>query len=225
MHLLQSSKVNFNFIPRFALNQCRLFSNMTQGIGLDPFALKNFACKDGIIECDPIEFTAKVNEHYAKVGEKGLVEGYAPFCKHIFVPNFVNNLPDSVLKITDANRSKLRCDYKARTEKELAVLTRWFEKGDVEAKQADWLDVILYSREQIDKENEATGDTPAAGDERTAWGIVAIKPQGIDSEIPMEPITMMRNALGKAEGGSGVPLDHAKYKASSDFWSAHARIS
>jgi len=23
----------------------------------------------------------------------------------------------------------------------------------------------------------------------------------------MDPITMMRNALGKAEGGSGVPLD------------------
>jgi hypothetical protein len=26
-------------------------------------------------------------------------------------------------------------------------------------------------------------------------------------ETPMEPITMMRNALGKTEGGSGVPLD------------------
>jgi len=29
----------------------------------------------------------------------------------------------------------------------------------------------------------------------------------IDSEIPMDPITIMRNALGKEEGGSGVKLD------------------
>lgn len=29
------------------------------------------------------------------------------------------------------------------------------------------------------------------------WGVVSIKPQNLDREIPMDPITMMRNALGK----------------------------
>lgn len=29
-------------------------------------------------------------------------------------------------------------------------------------------------------------------------------------------------ALGVAEGGSGVPLDHAAYRRSVDYWSAHA---
>lgn len=29
---------------------------------------------------------------------------------------------------------------------------------------------------------------------------------------------MMRNALGKAEGGSGVPLDREKYMESVKFW-------
>jgi len=38
-------------------------------------------------------------------------------------------------------------------------------------------------------------------------------------EIPMAPITMMRNALGVAEGGSGVPLDPVAYRRSVDFWS------
>ena len=33
----------------------------------------------------------------------------------------------------------------------------------------------------------------------------------INYEIPMNPITMMRNALGKSEGGSGVPLEREKY--------------
>lgn len=33
------------------------------------------------------------------------------------------------------------------------------------------------------------------------WGIVSIKPQNVDHETPMNPITIMRNALGVAEGG------------------------
>jgi len=40
----------------------------------------------------------------------------------------------------------------------------------------------------------------------------------------MDPITMMRNALGKEEGGSGVPLNRKKYKESVAFWSIHANI-
>lgn len=35
---------------------------------------------------------------------------------------------------------------------------------------------------------------------------------------------MLRNALGREYGGSGVPLDQAKYKESVDFWSKHAII-
>lgn len=39
------------------------------------------------------------------------------------------------------------------------------------------------------------------------FGIVSVKFEDEKKETPMDPITMMRNALGKAEGGSGVPLD------------------
>ena len=44
-------------------------------------------------------------------------------------------------------------------------------------------------------------------------------------ETPMQPITMLRNALGKAEGGSGVPLEREKYQASVDYWSVHVPIA
>jgi Protein of unknown function (DUF3228) len=54
------------------------------------------------------------------------------------------------------------------------------------------------------------------------WGVVGIKAQDIDTEIPMQPITMLRNALGKEEGGSGVKLERAKYEESVAFWSKHA---
>lgn len=40
----------------------------------------------------------------------------------------------------------------------------------------------------------------------------------------MDPITMMRNALGKEEGGSGVPLDREKYLKSVEFWKEYALI-
>lgn len=48
--------------------------------------------------------------------------------------------------------------------------------------------------------------------------------QDEDYEIPMSPITMMRNALGRSEGGSGVSLDRAKYQEAVDYWQNHALI-
>ena len=56
------------------------------------------------------------------------------------------------------------------------------------------------------------------------WGVVSIKPQSVDHEVPMLPITMMRNALGVNEGGSGVALDREQYNQSVAFWSAHAAV-
>ena len=38
----------------------------------------------------------------------------------------------------------------------------------------------------------------------------------------MAPITMMRNALGVEEGGSGVPTDREAYRRSVAFWRTHA---
>ena len=111
----------------------------------------------------------------------------------------------------------------------------------MQAERATWLDIILYSREQIEKENAAMAGRPpsaaapslpplspslstGSSDSRWRWGIVSIKPQSADSEVPMLPITMMRNALGVDEGGSGVALDRDKYTAAVEFWSRHANV-
>ncbi len=40
----------------------------------------------------------------------------------------------------------------------------------------------------------------------------------------LQPITMLRNALGREEGGSGVPLDRDKYEAAVAYWDTHATI-
>jgi hypothetical protein len=56
------------------------------------------------------------------------------------------------------------------------------------------------------------------------WGIISVKGQLCDYELPMQPITMMRNALGVSEGGSGIPLDREKYRESVAFWTEHVAI-
>lgn len=203
-----------------------------RAIVLDPFAAKNFVEPGqklegrAFIQFEKNAFEDKVNEFYQEclaAGKMPLQPGYAPFCKHLFVPNFVPDLPDSAFEITPQNVHLMKSDYVARTEKELAVLTRWFPKDAVTGlvPQATVLDVILYSREQIRKENEAMGEDSGSD---APWGIVSVKPQNRFEEIPMEPITMMRNSLGVEHGGSGVPMDRDAYSKAVDFWSRHARV-
>ena len=87
------------------------------------------------------------------------------------------------------------------------MLVRWFE--GIEPPVADFLIPILYSREQLAKEG-----TPITAD----WGVVGCLYTAEPEEIPMAPITMMRNALGVEQGGSGVPLDREAYQRSVAFW-------
>ena len=144
------------------------------------------------------------------------------FCKHLFVPNFVGTKID-YLEITPENEDLLRSCYEQRQEKELPVMVRYFPKSKVgEPPVATFLDVILYSREQIGKESAAMGREDDG--ETAPWGIISLKAQSVNYELPMQPITMMRNALGKEEGGSGVGLSRDAYKASVDFWTKHASI-
>ena len=53
------------------------------------------------------------------------------------------------------------------------------------------------------------GNPPPEGS--APYGIISIKPQDVDYELPMQPITQMRNALGKDQGGSGIELNRDDY--------------
>lgn len=148
--------------------------------------------------------------HLNSVPPLQVLEGYAPFCRlHVHL-NWTSTRCLAV-PITEANRHRLRSDYEARTDAELPVLVRWFE--GIEPPVANYLIPILYSREQLAKEG-----TPIAAD----WGVVGCMYTMEPEETPMAPITMLRNALGVAEGGSGVPIDRAAYARSVAFWRSHA---
>ena len=209
-------------------------------IKLTDFALKHFDPKSGgtkILDMTPEEFECKVNievtttydhrnnpqdiESFAESNAK-VVDGYAPFCKLVFVKNFTNaKLGSMTIKLE--NYQYLRSGYHARTDKELPVLTRWFELP-LPAPTANFLCLVLYSKEQIEKEAKGQDNATEMFGFDADWGIVAILAQGTDHEEPMAPITMMRNALGIEEGGSGFPLIREKYEESVKFWSQRAII-
>ena len=78
-------------------------ASMESFICLDAFAMRQFKATDdkssAIIAFEPAAFLAKCRELIAEKQSKGetvLVDGYAPFCKHIFVPNFTPSLPTAV---------------------------------------------------------------------------------------------------------------------------------
>lgn len=164
-----------------------------------------------IISHSPENFMEEVNSGCHLIQDAS-EEGYAPFCRLFFLRNWTD-AKVGTLEINHTNERYLRTGYKARTDDELPVLGRWFE--GVSIPSAKYLCLVLYSKEQLQKEGtEIDGD----------YGIVAILGQDHYREEPMPPITMMRNALGVDEGGSGVPLDRETYQRSVEFWSTHATV-
>jgi hypothetical protein len=159
-----------------------------------------------IVGASAEEFESELNQREPEA----VLDGYAPFCKLHVYQNWTET-PCGVIKMTPDNETRLRSGYEARTPDELPVLNRWFE--GITPPRADWLIVILYSREQMQREGE-----PIDAD----WGVVGCLATATPEEIPMAPITMMRNALGVDEGGSSVPLCPEAYRKSAEYWNTHA---
>ena len=162
--------------------------------------------RNTIQDCTPEQFERHLNE----VAPLDVLEGYAPFCKLHVHRNWTSTRCLAV-PITGDNRHLLRSDYEARNDAELPVLVRWFE--GLEPPVANYLIPILYSAEQLAREG-----SPIQAD----WGVVGCMYTMDPEETPMAPITMLRNALGVEEGGSGVSIDRAAYQRSVAFWRGHA---
>lgn len=179
-------------------------------IVLTRFARRRLFPKDGrrnaITGTDAQAFERYINAHEPLK----VLDGYAPFCKLYVFENWTSSRVAAV-PITADNEHLLCSAYEARNDAELPVLNRWFE--GVEPPRANYLLVILYDRAQLHKEGDAI---------EADWGVVGCLATAQPEETPLAPITMLRNALGVDEGGSGVALDRAAYQRSVAFWSQHA---
>lgn len=162
-----------------------------------------------IVGVTPFQFEAAMHNFIPS-----LWPGYAPFCKHVFVKNIWGALA-GVVRITHENKHLLETEYVSRRETELPVLTRYFPRGSVQPEVAPYLDLILYSAEQLRSEGVVINEE---------WGIVSINSCTEPLESPMGPTTMLRNALGKEQGGSGVELDEAAYLNAVHYWTQWANV-
>ena len=194
-------------------------------IALTPFASKrHFQTEDfggtKVRSHTPSVFEGNLNA-YVETDKVRWADGYEPFCKHVFVPNFTDaRLGD--MEITPENEHCLRSGYETRREGELPFLSRWFvseslKAAGIEVPVAPWLDVIVYSGKHLLEEE----DQDIGGAE---WGIVAVLAIHTDDEPPMTPMTAMRNALGAAEGGSGVAIDREYFAKCVAHWSKRAVV-
>ncbi len=150
--------------------------------------------------------------------ESKLSQGYAEFTAHLFVDNFAK-CKSSVMEISEDNRHALKSDYESRSPKEPAVLTRWIDSTllDSAVPEAKFLDIIMYNAEFTKQDYP---NPPCRYD----WCIVAVKPVEKEEPLPMQPITVMRNALGGEFGGSGHPLNKEEYLQCVAFWERFAQI-
>ena len=210
-------------------------------IKLTEFAKRHFDSKFGatkILDFSTIDFEDYINSEYSPSFSSCTKDGYAPFCKLITIRNFTKT-KTGTMPISIENYQYIRSGYSARTKEELPVFSRWLELP-VSPPTANWLSLVLYSKKQIDKEAmvkhekdvenwencifkiEDKPEPPQPFD--AEWGIVAILAQMSSEEEPMKPETMVRNALGITEGGSGIPIDKVKYAESVEFWSKNVTV-
>jgi hypothetical protein len=172
------------------------------------------------------DFIAHVRQYISDHGgfDSVSVPGYAPFCRHVFLPNFTDACVNCV-EITPAISKLIQSGYRARRDSELPVLLRWVSSKDLPGgvPTATFLDLIFYSRAQILIEAADIPD-PDLDPGDWQWGLISIKAQLVAHETPMLPITAMRNALGTAYGGSNDPIDEAAYRESVRFWENHVSV-
>ena len=198
---------------------------------LDQFAYRAFDSNKtkNYIKMSKEDFLNKVNELYTS--ENQLVEGYAPFCKHIFIENFVKDLKSEYVEINPETEKLIVSTYESRQKNELPVLIRYIPLDKIDRNKindAKYLDLILYSKEQIVKESIAMKMEEEHINKLKNidfdWGIISIKAINVNHELPFMPITMMRNALGIEEGGSGQKIDRKKYLEGVEFWSKNVTL-
>ena len=146
--------------------------------------------------------------------------------------NFINMDKDTFLnKVNEETEKLIKSKYDARQKNELPVLIRYIPIDSIDKSKipdAKFLDLILYSKEQIVKESIAMkmeeSHIEYLKNTDFDYGIISIKPINMDKELPFTPITMMRNALGVSEGGSGIEIDRKKYMDGVEFWSKNVMI-
>jgi len=141
-------------------------------------------------------------------------EGYAKFVRIAEIKDPKILCP--VAEITPENKRFLKTEKTKRREDEEEYEHSYFDSKDVEGMPSHHVDVIMYTREQLEKEGEKhTGND---------LDVISVNARISAEGDPMTPETMRRNIKGPAFGGSGFQHTQEEISRSEKFWNGHALI-
>jgi len=97
------------------------------------------------------------------------------------------------------------------------VLKRWFPEDKVQPDVGAFLDIVLYTKEQINADRVKSHKPPFESD--ATYYIVAIKAQPLPCVLPLQPEQILRNAFMR-----GLAMDRKEYQEAVTFWEKHALV-
>jgi len=158
-------------------------------------------------------------EKLQKIAEKAVntgqdKRGYANFVR------IVDTKDPSILcpiaKITAQNKKFLKTEKTKRREGEEEYEQRYFDSKDVKGMPSHHVSIIMYTKEQLDKEGEKNTGSDL--------DIISINAEINSKGAPITPETMRRNIKGPQYGGSGYQHTKKEIGESEAFWNQYAMI-
>jgi hypothetical protein len=136
---------------------------------------------------------------------------YSEICRHFFVKNDFTTTLQGVVKVSDSTPVVSEMVTRGgREDIEEPYKAFWVEAKNVEVPKAEFLDVILYSREHLLNEEgiEIDGD----------WGVVTVLGVPTCEQTPPTRVTLERNSAGSDAGGNGKIATAAMLSKSDAYW-------
>jgi len=141
-------------------------------------------------------------------------KGYADYVRIVSIKDPAILCP--VAKITPENKKFLKTETTKRREDEESYEHSYFDAKDVAGTPAHHIDIIMYTKGQLDSEGEKNTGSDL--------DIISVNAQFSDVGAPITPETMKRNIKGPAFGGSGFQHSQEEISHSEKFWKDHAMI-
>jgi hypothetical protein len=157
------------------------------------------------------DFMTQINQKASlELGTVEISDEYPEICRHFFVKNDFTTTLQGVVKVSDGTPVVSEMVTRGgREDIEEAYEAHWVEAKNVEVPKAEFLDVILYSREHL-KDEGITID----GD----WGVVTVLGVPTCEQTPPTRTTIERNSAGTDAGGNGIEVTASLLSKSDAYW-------
>lgn len=141
-------------------------------------------------------------------------QGYAPFVRIVSIRD--PKILCSIAKIIPENKKFLKTEKTKRREGEEEYEHHFFEAKNIKGMPSHHVNLILYTREQLEKEKEKNTGSD--------FDLISVNAEMSEKGAPLTPETMRRNIKGPEAGGSGHQHTEQEISHAEGFWDNHALI-